>query len=93
MPILLEKLQPNFLQKNFVPRSLLGLNHPRLLTSINTSKNYMVGENWNDFIIRVLVEKHISEPRPSLFPLCQRPCSARKKYLFNTQKNECSTDS
>jgi len=36
--------------------------------------------------MRVLVEKHISEPRPSLAPFCQRPCSARKKYLFNTKK-------
>jgi len=30
----LRKFQPDFMQKNFVPRSSLGLNHPCLLTSI-----------------------------------------------------------
>jgi len=52
----------------------------------------MVGEIWIDFTIRVLVEKHINGPRPSLVPFYRRPCSARKKYLFNT-KNECNSDS
>jgi len=79
MPYLFRKFYPNFLLKNFLPRSSLGLNHPRLSTSISTSKNYMVGESWNVFTIRVLVEKHIIGLRPSLAPLCQRPCSARKK--------------
>jgi len=39
----------------------------------------MVDEiSWIVFTISVLVEKHISGPRPSLAPFCQRPCSAHK---------------
>jgi len=39
----------------------------------------MVGEiSWIAFTIRVLVEKHISGPRPFLAPFCWCPCSARK---------------
>jgi len=45
----------------------------------------MVDEiSWIVFKIGVLAEKHNSGPRPSLASFCRRPCSARKKYLFNT---------
>jgi len=52
----------------------------------------MDGEIWIVFTIRVLVEKHISGPRPSLAPICRRPCLGRKNTSL-IQKNVCNTDS
>jgi len=46
----------------------------------------MVGESWNVFTIRVLVEKRISGPRPSLALFCRRPRSACKNTALIQKK-------
>jgi len=56
MFIFLENFRPFFR----VLRPRLGLNHPYLLTSTSTAKNYDDGESWDVFTKRLLVEKHIS---------------------------------
>jgi len=55
--------------------------HPGLHLTLITAaqqRTTMVGESWNVFTIRVLVEKRISGSRPSLALFCRRPCSACK---------------
>jgi len=73
--------------KNFVSGFHLALIIPASQHRSAQRRTTMVGKiSWIVFTMRVLVEKHISGPRPSLALFCRRPCSARKKYLFNTKK-------
>jgi len=57
--LLFYKISGHFRAKNSVLKSPLVFNHPCLLTSTSAQRTKMVGESWDVFTKRVLVEKQV----------------------------------